>query len=301
MANNNQGIFDGHNGASTAKYLSNVIPNTLRDWFRRQLSLEVDPDGSSKNMASLLTYLFYHVDNELVQSLEQAIASTMINAEDQPALRVASSGSSALLALYDQADQRLWVANAGNSRAVGGSWSTDHERYVAVELSAESVGRNTEEADIVQSLHSDEQIFDPQSGDLLGLPVTRALGDAGWKMSNEQSQNAYETFATPKPSQPTRTPPYIIAHPSIQECTIDHDPKPDFMIMATRGFWDKMSSEDAVQCVKQWMDQFDLLETAKTHAQAPMRLEPFPDGPDYETLPKAELRYDNNSDKITWK
>ena len=52
-----------------------------------------------------------------------------------------------------------------------------------------------------------------------------------------------------------KTPPYLTALPDVKEIKVkDDQSRPDFLIMASDGFWDIFSNEDAVLCVQKWIE-----------------------------------------------
>jgi pyruvate dehydrogenase phosphatase len=62
---------------------------------------------------------------------------------------------------------------------------------------------------------------------------------------------------SPRPGN--KTPPYLTAEPEVTETEIVRvEPrtggKSDFMIMASDGLWDRISSEHAVECVQRWLE-----------------------------------------------
>lgn len=53
-----------------------------------------------------------------------------------------------------------------------------------------------------------------------------------------------------------KTPPYLTAEPEVVETRIsERTDHPDFLIMASDGLWDVMSSKDAVTCVQIWLEK----------------------------------------------
>lgn len=81
----------------------------------------------------------------------------------------------------------------------------------------------------------------------------------------------------PRPNKVIQSPPYLSAIPDVKEIKIQEDQShPDFLIMASDGFWDIFSNEDAVLCVQKWMkakkngslDRFD-----QTVGEAELRAE----------------------------
>ena len=58
------------------------------------------------------------------------------------------------------------------------------------------------------------------------------------------------------PPQIYRTPPYLTAEPVVAHHSLQSEDK--FLVIATDGLWDMMSSDTAVQCVGELLDSGDL-------------------------------------------
>lgn len=90
--------------------------------------------------------------------------------------------------------------------------------------------------------------------------VSRAFGDSRWKWPQELSQLVHDKFWGPKPRPAgmIQTPPYLTAEPDVREEKVRlGGAHPDFLIMASDGLWDLMSSEDAITCVNMWLDRYN--------------------------------------------
>lgn len=98
-------------------------------------------------------------------------------------------------------------------------------------------------------------------GRLLGLAVTRAFGDARWKWPREVQEKARDRFFGPEIREPLISPPYLTAEPVITTTLIEPD-KGDFLIMASDGLWDKMTSNQAVELVGKWLQTHDISKAA---------------------------------------
>jgi pyruvate dehydrogenase phosphatase len=91
--------------------------------------------------------------------------------------------------------------------------------------------------------------------------VTRAFGDHRWKWDNDFIKQVQYKFWGTSPRPNSKMPPYMDAEPEITETDIVRvDPaaaesgKSDFMIMASDGLWDHISSAHAVDCVSSWLE-----------------------------------------------
>ena len=93
------------------------------------------------------------------------------------------------------------------------------------------------------------------NGRLLGhLQPFRAFGDVIFKwdsqLHKEFLNNIYGRVVMPP--QIYRTPPYLTAEPVVAHHTLESEDK--FLVIATDGLWDMMSSNAAVQCVGEMLD-----------------------------------------------
>ena len=155
----------------------------------------------------------------------------------------AFAGSCALLSLYDSRTQKLHVACTGDSRAVMGRRTTDG-KWQAVPLSVDQSGSNEDEIARINSEHPNETGI-AKDGRILGIMCSRAFGDSRWRYPQEVQEDFQKRFYGPAPLKPrydVRTPPYLTAAPVVTTTKISPD-EPSFLIMATDGLWDMLSSQ----------------------------------------------------------
>ena len=109
-----------------------------------------------------------------------------------------------------------------------------------------------------------------KDGRVLGLAVTRAFGDGRWKWSRQVQEEAQRRFFGPRPREPLISPPYLTALPEVTTTKIEPENR-DFLIMASDGLWDLLTSEQAVELVGQWIKTHDVTKkpSAPDRAQAP--------------------------------
>lgn len=197
---------------------------------------------------------FERLDNEIMEKGKSAAdsASEDGTAEAIAALAPAIAGSCALLTIYDIPSSTLRTAVTGDSRAVLGSWSKEKKKYVLDAISKDQTGFNENEVKRLDEEHPGEKdnILNPKSGRLIGLAVTRAFGDHRWKWPSEFTTSVHDRFYGYSPRPHTTTPPYLTARPEVTTRSVQSE---DFVIMASDGLWDVISSEDAVECVSQWL------------------------------------------------
>jgi pyruvate dehydrogenase phosphatase len=187
-----------------------------------------------------------------------------------PTLLPAVSGSCALMAVFDTVQRDLYVACSGDSRAVAGIWEeTEGGRgsWRVEVLSEDQTGRNLNELKRIQSEHPPEEADDViRAGRVLGgLEPTRAFGDGRYKWPRNTQEVLNQAFlvGNNRPMRPApslfKTPPYVTATPVVthrkfsfgdgDSNTTKQSSSLCFVVLATDGLWDKLSSEEVVALV----------------------------------------------------
>ncbi|KAF2713607.1 protein serine/threonine phosphatase 2C [Pleomassaria siparia CBS 279.74] len=293
-------VFDGHAGNQTAQYLHWNLINQIS----RSL-LAIHPASSSETIENTIKQTFLRVDNEIMSRGKYAGNwLPTANASAITALIPAFSGSCALLAAFDVANSKLRVACTGDSRAVLGRWDPVAEKYTCHPLSVDQTGFNQLEVDRIKAEHpGEDNIIDPKTGRLLGIAVTRAFGDHRWKWDNDLVKQMQIKFWGTAPRPGNATPPYMTAEPVVTEIDVvrtyakDKKGKSDFMIMASDGLWDRISSEHAVECVQHWLE-------AKDRGKGKVSEDPKRVSPSYPGSPQVDPGVTYNvetSEPISWK
>ena len=253
-------IMDGHAGRHTAIMLQITLIPSLANAL-----LNLPAHASAPEIDSTIKSTFLRIDKQIMDSARTAANwFPAANAAAIAALTPAFSGSCALLAAFDPASDTLRVACTGDSRAVLGRWDAGSQSYTTIALSEDQTGFNEKEVKRLAEAHPDEpDIIDPKTGRLLGLAVTRAFGDHRWKWDNDFIRSVQAKFWGPSPRPQSKTAPYMTAEPEITETQVvrtakgDVGRKSDFMILASDGLWDRISSEHAVECVSRWLEARD--------------------------------------------
>lgn len=184
---------------------------------------------------SLFAHKGLHSDPK--QALESAYRDTQSQIEQVHRMDAAESGTTAVAA-YQHRD-RLLVANVGDSRAVLGRCDTARKGMRAVELTSDQKpSRADEKQRILAAGGKVDQlafpVWHPQRGFRLmrggpervmdssgfgGLAMSRSLGDLSLR-------------------------PYVSSQPEMVERKLDSKDK--FLILATDGVWDTVSSQEAI-------------------------------------------------------
>ena len=296
-------IFDGHAGPRTSQILKEYLPVIVGGKLWESKCMERTYVPNDYEIVRTIKKAFKETDDDiLTDAASRARAREGDLAHTIAITSAALSGSCALLALFDPAKLVLRVANTGDSRAVLGRWDREAGKYVAQAMSLDQTGFNQDEVERLRREHPDEESVDPKTGRVHGLAVSRAFGDARWKWPNELTQMVHEKFWGPAPRPPgvIKTPPYLTAEPEIKETKIEAGDHPDFLIMASDGLWDNMSSEDAVTCVNQWLDKFKPEKFLEKKGVATSLSEIFSRKPDIQNHPALRRSTDNSVDEETY-
>ncbi|KAI0903020.1 phosphatase 2C-like domain-containing protein [Ustulina deusta] len=240
------GIFDGHSGWGTA----DVLEKQLLPFIRHSLSEYEEEEFVTDSMIRLaITRGFTKLDHSIVKSTETAVASHEPAQDKVKKFVLSFAGSCALLSIYDPSRRNVHVACTGNSRAVLGKEETSGE-WLAKQLSEDQTGFSKLEARKLDQEHYNEKMI--QNGRLFGLEVTRAFGDGFLKWPLSVTTYLIEKWTLKASLAGVRTPPYLTAGPKVTTTKIDT--KPSFIIMASDGLWDMMSSKQAVELVAKWLN-----------------------------------------------
>lgn len=260
--------MDTRSGVETALALETLlIPYVLREM--QELQIELYPDATLE-VASLMGDLqpdqidmaiknsFLGLDRLIVEGGAKAIVEDRYLNDAMSEVAPSYAGSCALLCLYQQKNQTVRVACTGDSRAVLGRRNAAGN-WEAVALSTDQTGFNESEVARLAAEHPGEKDI-IKDGRLLGLAVTRAFGDGLWKWPKEVAEEAQQRLFGRRPRPGSISPPYLTAEPVITTTKISPQ-NGDFLIMASDGLWDNLSSEEAVGLVALWLEQNDISAT----------------------------------------
>jgi pyruvate dehydrogenase phosphatase len=197
---------------------------------------------------------FVDLDDSIIETALATAQSKISLQEKAKRLAPAYAGSCALLSLYDSLTGTLHVACTGDSRAVLGEKGPDG-KWNAIPLSVDQSGRNEDEIARLHKEHPGEDNI-VKDGRVLGIMVSRGFGDSRWKWPLDVQRKMKEQFNGPSPLTPrydVRTPPYLTAEPVVTSTQISPG-RPSFLIMATDGLWDNLSSQQSVELVGKWLE-----------------------------------------------
>jgi pyruvate dehydrogenase phosphatase len=251
-------VFDGHCGWQ----LSSLLKTQLMPFVRKSLA-DVKRDNldvPDEAVQQALKNAFITLDDALVKSATSIIESDLPFAEKARRLEPAYAGACALLTLFDPEKRKLHVASTGDCRAVLGQKTADG-KWVTTQLSEDCTGATPSEVARIKAQFPDEPDI-IQGGRVWGLQPSRTLGDGMWKWTAALKENLrYHFNGLSLPSRRHyknyKDGPYVTAEPLVTSTQIPgpEEGRPSFVIIATDGLWDTMSSEQAVDLVGKWLDR----------------------------------------------
>lgn len=262
------GVFDGHVGPRTAEALErHLVPYV----YRFLATLAGSGPVTNENVDAKIRDAFLALDDTFIGQAVAAVADDSLTFSQKVAmLGPGSNGSCALLGLWEPAGPTgsggtLRVACTGDSRAVLGRLATDTpsgsggKKWEAVALSEDQSGSSASEIERIKALHPGEPEV-VKDGRVLGLMCSRAFGDGHWKWPLEFCADVKRRFNGDAmraiAPEKYRTPPYITAEPVVTTTKVEPGRR-SFVIIATDGLWDSMSSERAVELVGRWIERLD--------------------------------------------
>ncbi|KAF7295888.1 Serine/threonine protein phosphatase 2C [Mycena chlorophos] len=266
------GVFDGHGGPQCAKYLYDKLLLRLNDTLWAHYLK--DNVIWLEDIHRLVKETFLSIDKEMVDApAERLRAEAKKDGAPRPIRTMAAnelqesrSGSSAVVAFYQGNLKQLHVAVVGDCRAVlgrkrptepapqtlileAGSGEAPPKYDVHV-LSVDQTPDNLDEVARLRAAHPNEpQLF--RGGSFLGWGITRAFGTGVMKWGVEMQNWMHENVLGRKPHALCQSPPYFTAEPEI---TVTDVQSGDFMIMASDGFWECLTNEEAVGLVGLWLN-----------------------------------------------
>jgi pyruvate dehydrogenase phosphatase len=216
----------------------------------------------SKPVDESIKKAFTNTDNSILDAAARAVMSPTVLTDTMSKLGTAYAGSCALLFIYDSKTELLRVVCTGDSRAVLGRKNSDGT-WTATPLSIDQTGFNLDEVARLEAEHPNERGI-IQNGRIATLAVTRAFGDCALKWSQAfQFQLRAGYFGRTVPER-FSTMPYLTAEPDITTTKI----RPgggDFVVMASDGLWDNMTSDQAVELVGTWLQAQDSKRKLGSH------------------------------------
>ncbi|KAE9621845.1 hypothetical protein Lal_00033027 [Lupinus albus] len=220
------GVYDGHGGTAASQFVSDNL-------FSNFKSFAAEHQGISEN-----------VIRRAFMATEEGFLS-VVKKQWLSKPQIASTGSCCLAGII--CNGMLYIANAGDSRAVLGRAERATRVTTAIQLSPEHNVSIETERDYLRSKHPyDSQIvvMKHKVWRVKGfIQVSRSIGDAYLKKAEFNKEPLPYQFRLSEPF----FKPILSCEPSISMHKLD--PNDQFVIFASDGLWEQLSSQAAVNIV----------------------------------------------------
>ncbi|PRQ47322.1 putative protein-serine/threonine phosphatase [Rosa chinensis] len=221
------GVYDGHGGPETSRYVNDHLFQNLKRFMSEQQSMSVD------------------VIRKAYQATEDGFLS-IVTKQWPVKPQIAAVGSCCLVGVI--CGGTLYIANVGDSRAVLGRVVKATGEVLAIQLSAEhnvaieSVRRE------MHSLHPDDShivVLKHNVWRVKGLiQISRSIGDVYLKKPEFNREPLYAKFRLREPFKR----PILSAEPAISVHELQ--PHDQFLIFASDGLWEHLTNQEAVDIVQ---------------------------------------------------
>lgn len=221
------GIYDGHGGPEAARFINERL-------FRHIRNLTAENRGMS---ADVINKAFWATEKDFLSLVEEQWLY-------KP--QIASVGSCCLVGIVCDGD--IFIANAGDSRAVLGRMDEATREIKAVQLSSEHNACRESVRQELRSLHPNDPqivIMKHQVWRVKGLiQVSRSIGDAYLKKAEFNTAPLLAKFRLSEPFDK----PILSAEPTILVQKLH--PQDQFVIFASDGLWEHLTNQEAVDIVQ---------------------------------------------------
>ncbi|MBA0634196.1 hypothetical protein Godav_000097 [Gossypium davidsonii] len=221
------GIYDGHGGPETSRYINDHLFQHLKRFTTEQQSMSVD------------------VIKKAYQATEDGFFS-LVTKQWPMNPQIAAVGSCCLVGVV--CNGTLYIANVGDSRAVLGRLVKATGEVLAIQLSSEHNVAIESVRQEMHSLHPDDShivVLKHNVWRVKGLiQISRSIGDVYLKKAEFNREPLYQKFRL---RQPFRMP-ILSSEPSVSMHELQ--PHDQFLIFASDGLWEHLSNQVAVDIVQ---------------------------------------------------
>lgn len=221
------GVYDGHGGPETSRYITDHLFQHLKRFTSEQQSMSVD------------------VIRKAYQATEEGFMS-LVTKQWLMKPQIAAVGSCCLVGVI--CNGTLYIANLGDSRAVLGRVVKATGEVLAIQLSAEHNVCIESVRQELKSLHPDDSqivVLKHNVWRVKGLiQISRSIGDVYLKRAEFNREPLYAKFRLREPLKR----PILSADPSISVHQLQ--PHDQFLIFASDGLWEHLSNQEAVDIVQ---------------------------------------------------
>ncbi|KAG8703522.1 hypothetical protein FRC08_002797 [Ceratobasidium sp. 394] len=272
------GVFDGHAGEECSDYTVKHFPKYLEQALSTSTSVD---------MVSKISDAFVSFDNRIINQVRSSFPgpaalasmpaeelSAIINDQEAGGANyekviLAMRGTTALVSLLDSDRKNMWVAGLGDCRAILGVQLPDG-RWEACDLIAPHNGGNAVEMQKVADDHPGEPEVTLRNRVLGAIAVTRAFGDAEFKLPAEYT---WQVFLRANPgfrvhssvedfTKRNLTPPYLSAVPDVVHIHLETNATssgvPRFLILTSDGAVDehvlKLLGRTEAESFQNWVE-----------------------------------------------
>ncbi|XP_050227386.1 probable protein phosphatase 2C 38 [Mercurialis annua] len=221
------GVYDGHGGNEASKFINhNLLQN-----FKAIVSEHQEVSET------VIKKAFAATDEDFLCLVKKQWLS-------KP--QMASVGSCCLVGVI--CDGMLYVANAGDSRAVLGRTVRGGRGVTAIQLSQEHNANLEIVRNELWSLHPDDPqivVMKHKVWRVKGIiQVSRSIGDAYLKKAQFNKEPLQSKFRVQEPFDK----PILSSEPSVSVHKLQ--PEDQFLIFASDGLWEQLSNQEAVDIVQ---------------------------------------------------
>ncbi|KAF5735914.1 phosphatase 2C family protein [Tripterygium wilfordii] len=221
------GIYDGHGGPETSRYINEHLFQHLSRFTCEQQSMSVD------------------VIRKAYQATEEGFLS-VVTRQWPVKPQIAAVGSCCLTGVI--CGRTLYVANLGDSRAVLGRLVKETGEVLASQLSSEHNACEESVRQEMRSLHPDDShivVLKNNVWRVKGkIQVSRSIGDVYLKKPEFNREPLYVKFRLREPFRR----PILSSEPSISVHELQ--PQDQFVIFASDGLWEHFNNQEAVDIVQ---------------------------------------------------
>ncbi|KAK0580770.1 hypothetical protein LWI29_006096 [Acer saccharum] len=221
------GVYDGHGGPETSRYITDHLFQHLKRFTAEQQSMSVD------------------VIRKAYQATEEGFMS-IVTKQWLMKPQIAAVGSCCLVGVI--CNGTLYIANCGDSRAVLGRVVKATGEVLAIQLSAEHNACIESIRQELKSLHPDDPhivVLKHNVWRVKGLiQVSRSIGDVYLKKAEFNREPLYAKFRLREPLKRQ----ILSADPSISVHQLQ--PHDQFLIFASDGLWEHLTNQEAVDIVQ---------------------------------------------------
>ncbi|ESR35774.1 putative protein phosphatase 2C 60 [Citrus sinensis] len=221
------GVYDGHGGPETSRYINDHLFQHLKRFTSDQQSMSAD------------------VIRKAYQATEEGFMS-LVTKQWPMKPQIAAVGSCCLVGVI--CGGTLYIANLGDSRAVLGRVVKATGEVLAIQLSTEHNACIESVRQELQALHPDDSqivVLKHNVWRVKGLiQVSRSIGDVYLKKAEFNREPLYIKFRLREPIKR----PILSADPSISVHQLQ--PHDQFVIFASDGLWEHLSNQEAVDIVQ---------------------------------------------------